>query len=275
MGDDVTQLFILGNEFRHCGYSNNPMPPVSFYPDIRWEWNTSLMNTNDLVFFTESAMQSHSSFANKNKFAWLIEPYELVPHHYQWVINNHRSFTQVFTHEKSLLDKQENFKFIPFGGCWIEEIDRRMHNKTKLASIISSKKTALSGHKLRHEVIRRCSLDVFGGGYRPVERKIEALGEYAFSVVIENCKRDYWFTEKLIDCLITGTIPIYWGCPSIGDFFDLRGMIVWDTLGELEGILSTISFEKYNEMVPYIIKNQEIAKEYVLAEKFIDMNIGE
>jgi hypothetical protein len=270
MDSNVKKVFIIGNEFRHCEYSNNPMPPVSFYPSFGWEWNTSLVGADDLLFFTESTMSSHLSFVNKNKIAWLIEPRELVPHHYEWIKNNHRFFKHVLTHERSLLEKQENFKFIPFGGCWIAEVDRRVHNKTKLVSVISSEKTQLSGHKLRHDVIGRYSLDVFGRGYNPVNQKIEALGEYAFSVVIENCKRDYWFTEKLIDCLITGTIPIYWGCPSIGDFFDLRGIIVWNTLEELNIILEALTLEKYNEMYPFVMKNQKLAKKYVLAEKYID-----
>ena len=65
--------------------------------------------------------------------------------------------------------------------------------------------------------------------------------DYRFSIVIENCKRDYWFTEKLIDCLRTGTIPIYWGCPSIGDFFDIRGFILFDDINDLENILNNLT----------------------------------
>ena len=47
--------------------------------------------------------------------------------------------------------------------------------------------------------------------------KIDGLRDYRYHFCIENIKRDYWFTEKLIDCFVTGTIPIYWGCPSIFD----------------------------------------------------------
>ena len=62
-----------------------------------------------------------------------------------------------------------------------------------------------------HEVIQKFGnkMTVFGRGYDPIEFKIDGLKDYRFSVVIENCKRDYWFTEKLIDCFVTGTIPIY------------------------------------------------------------------
>jgi hypothetical protein len=26
---------------------------------------------------------------------------------------------------------------------------------------------------------------------------------------------DNWLTEKIIDCMLTGTVPIYWGAPNI------------------------------------------------------------
>ena len=34
-----------------------------------------------------------------------------------------------------------------------------------------------------------------------------------------NGRGDYEFDEKLIDCFLTGTVPIFWGCPSIDKFF--------------------------------------------------------
>jgi hypothetical protein len=27
-----------------------------------------------------------------------------------------------------------------------------------------------------------------------------------------------WVTEKIVDCVITGTVPIYWGAPNIGEY---------------------------------------------------------
>jgi hypothetical protein len=49
---------------------------------------------------------------------------------------------------------------------------------------------------------------------------------YQYSLVIENSSQTHYFTEKLIDCLITKTIPIYYGCPNIADYFDTTGWIL-------------------------------------------------
>ena len=84
-----------------------------------------------------------------------------------------------------------------------------------------------------------------------------------FCVVIENCKVDYFFTEKLIDCFLTGTIPIYWGCPSIGKFFNINGIITFDTKEECFDIIDTLSEEKYLNMLSHVKENFEEAKKYL------------
>lgn len=83
-----------------------------------------------------------------------------------------------------------------------------------------------------------------------------------FSVTIENNKQDYYFTEKIIDCFLTGTVPIYYGCPSIGKFFNINGIIVIDSLDDIIRILPTITVDLYNQMKPYIEENYKTAQKY-------------
>lgn len=49
--------------------------------------------------------------------------------------------------------------------------------------------------------------------------KIEGLVSYEKSIAIENSSQKNYFTEKLIDCFMTWTMPIYWGCPNIFELF--------------------------------------------------------
>ena len=83
-----------------------------------------------------------------------------------------------------------------------------------------------------------------------------------FSLVIESCREDYYFSEKLIDCFLTGTIPVYWGCPSIGDFFDTKGMLIFETKEEGLELLSKLTPELYESMLPHVQENFERAKKY-------------
>jgi hypothetical protein len=90
--------------------------------------------------------------------------------------------------------------------------------------------------------------------------------------VIENCKEDYYFTEKLIDCFLSGTIPIYYGCPSIGNFFNDQGILSFTTLEECFAIVHAISKRMYEEKLPFVKDNFERAKKYTqfnLEEKYI------
>jgi len=80
-----------------------------------------------------------------------------------------------------------------------------------------------------------------------------------FHVCVENVKQDNWYTEKIGEAFCTKTVPIYWGCPNIGDYYDSRGIIIFNTKEELIDIVNNLTPEKYYEMKPYIDYNFNIA----------------
>jgi hypothetical protein len=47
-----------------------------------------------------------------------------------------------------------------------------------------------------------------------------------FSVTIENDSYPTYWSEKILDCFASGTIPIYYGSPDIGDYFNMDGIIL-------------------------------------------------
>jgi hypothetical protein len=55
-------------------------------------------------------------------------------------------------------------------------------------------------------------------GYIPL--KLNALKDYKFSIAMENTIEDGYFTEKLTDCILSDTTPIYLGCKDIFNYFD-------------------------------------------------------
>lgn len=50
---------------------------------------------------------------------------------------------------------------------------------------------------------------------KPVASKLEVLARYNFALCAENQAINGYVTEKVIDCLLAGTIPIYWGAPDL------------------------------------------------------------
>lgn len=59
--------------------------------------------------------------------------------------------------------------------------------------------------------------DVRIKGYIPM--KLDALRDYQFSIAMENTIEDGYFTEKLTDCILSDTTPIYLGCKDIFEYF--------------------------------------------------------
>ena len=83
-----------------------------------------------------------------------------------------------------------------------------------------------------------------------------------FSVAIENGQYETYFTEKLLDCFATGTIPVYLGAPDIGNHFNKDGII--DLSEEFD-----ISDEIYYNKMDAIKENLEKAKSMEVLEDFI------
>ena len=65
-------------------------------------------------------------------------------------------------------------------------------------------------------------VDVYGGGwpkslpsYRGLAAsKIDIMKRYRYCLVFENQRQPGYVTEKLLDCFVAGSMPLYWGAPG-------------------------------------------------------------
>jgi hypothetical protein len=173
------------------------------------------------------------------------------------------------------LNRGKKWLYYPLGGSWIAEKDWGIHIKTRDVSIIGTDKHGAEGHKLRHAIIDRFKdrLGVWGRGYNPMQSKYEALATYRYSIVVESIRMDDYFSEKLIDCLSVGTIPIYWGSPSVYVRFNPHGIIPFDNVDQLAYILEQQADRNYfDENRLYIQENVISAMQYMCAEDWIHKN---
>ena len=233
----------------------------------------------DIVMYTNRNFHEYYPNAQKH-IALLMESIIMDKRYYDFILQNSNKYDLILTWSKELLDSgKDNIKLNLCGTTWLHPNYRKIYDKTKLCSLIASKKKFLPGHKLRHILIsiikqKNYPIDLYGSQFNnlPFSKesspqsltngKILALKDYMFSVTIENGKVDYEFTEKLIDCFLSGTVPIYWGCPSIGKFFNINGLIIIHDIADFHDIIPTLTREKYDNMLPYIRENFEIAKSY-------------
>ncbi len=179
----------------------------------------------------------------------------------------HRRFHRVLTCDEALLASLPNAQYFVFGNTWVPDWRDRDLTKTRMLSLIASKKRRLRGHRLRHRIVRwmrarGIDADVMGGGYRPFDDKAEGLAPYRYSVVIENSRQNGYFTEKLIDALLLKTVPIYWGAPDIGRFFDTAGIITCSSEQEIRDAIERVSEADYMARLPAIEANRRKAPIY-------------
>jgi hypothetical protein len=168
-------------------------------------------------------------------------------------------------HHKNMLASHElNTWMIQKDYDWLTNND--FVPKSKNISIVCSDHTWLAGHKKRFAFVNKLTghfkdrIDVFGRGINPVNDKFDALAPYKYSIAIENSTIPGYFTEKITDCYLTHTMPVYAGCPDISDYFDAASMLVID----IENFKATVNkIEKLLEEDPYhtllsLIKKQKM-----------------
>ena len=72
---------------------------------------------------------------------------------------------------------------------------------------------------------------------------------------MENHQSQYYFSEKLLDTILTGCVPIYWGCKGIENYFDTNGFILFNSKKELYDILQNLTFDMYTDKLKYVQEN--------------------
>ena len=223
----------IGEPFRWEHSSCSDMVPNKF----RWTRNAT---ETDTVVCIDSGIVGmfDSEEIPENRFGWLCESpvvsenvYELIHQNYDSLMDYYKA---IFTCDKELADKHERIHLIQSGSNlpWVTSCTE-LYKKTKDVSIVASNKKVFPGQVLRHEFVEKhkdSELDVFGSitGTRlgsDLFDKIEGYRDYRFTIVIENCQHDNYFTEKITDAFATGTIPVYWGTSNIGDYFNTDGII--------------------------------------------------
>ena len=233
---------------------------------IEWVKDSSL----GVSFYVDDTIPHafNDSVAGK-KYAWLLESKYIKPQIVNQVKSNPGKFLDtfevIFTHNQELLSIDPKFKWCPAQGYWIKE--SKVYEKTKMISMISSNKMMTEGQKQRLQWVEMIGdqVDLYGRGFNEIALKEEGLCDYMFSVVIENGFYESYFTEKILDCFATGTIPVYLGSPDIGKYFNKDGII--DLTEEFD-----ISEEIYNSKMDAIKDNLERIKQYEVLEDFIYLN---
>jgi len=174
--------------------------------------------------------------APENIWAIMQEPY--IPGIFDWMEGDHEQFSRVYTHHIFNNDS----KYFRTQTCLPWHIDRtydelincKVPKKPKSLSWITTNKAIFPGHKDRmhfYNFIKEhaeMKIDIFGYGINPIHDKWDRIYPYKYSLAIENsATSDYW-TEKISDCFLSFTFPIYYGCSNIQKYFPSDSFVAID-----------------------------------------------
>lgn len=279
-GDRVNVFYLQDALCRHQPYSlvSGRKPRTVF-----WDRNNYALPVH---FYTRLEIFKQSKCGEKH-FGILQESEQICPGDYKRLLNEQESVNSLdalFTHSEKLLNKYGNAKIIPGGGVWYGT--KSMGNngsiglfkKSKMLSIVSSDKAQCELHQFRldlaKEMLRTKLGDVMGTVVNKYVHIADSLTDYKYSVAIENCSARYYYTEKIMNCFASMTVPVYYGAHDIGKFFNLDGIIVIDepTVECAIKVLKNCSQNDYISRKEAIMDNYNRVQKYLCQEDYLMKN---
>lgn len=204
----------------------------------------------------------------------------------------HKIFGKIITCYDSFKGAQYYKFYYPVALCDLST-PRIAYKKRKLATLINGCKTSTHPNEIYSERLnvinffekmRTKDFDFYGVGWDKnkyknyhgdVPDKIEVLKKYRFCYCFENTKNvTGYISEKILDCLNAGCVPIYWGATNIDWYIPKNCYILREDFGswnEIYNFIKNMTEVKYNEYLDNI-KNYlaSDAKLVFSCENFLD-----
>lgn len=201
----------------------------------------------------------------KKSMLIIYEPPFLIPENWEPVL--HDSMDRVMTWDDNLIDNKKYFKnnFTAELTGVGHTLSKEQFFLRKPLVMIQTNKQHSDPHCLygkRIEAIQfferkaTSEFDLYGRGWEGrlsncgvLSNKLKTLSNYRFCIAYENCDNaPGYITEKMLDCLLAGVVPIYWGAPNVTDhipkdcFIDIRDFSSYE---ELLQFVHDVDYAKY------------------------------
>jgi hypothetical protein len=282
-GERVKIIYLSSEENRHTPYSliSGRLPRKILWDRYNYGLNTHFYVGGD-IFNQKGSPQK--------KYGILLESEAIIPEIYHKIIKQEciiKKLDIFFTHSEYMLNKYPNAKFIPGSGVWF---GTKRHGgemkenviKTKNISMVSSKKVICPMHIFRKKVAltfaNELNVDVMGtvisNNYVNIN---DFLSNYRYSIIIENFISPYYFTEKIMNCFASKTVPIYIGATQIGKFFNIDGIIQINKndITSIKEAIRQCSEKDYISRKAAINDNYHRVQHYLCIEDYICENYPE
>jgi hypothetical protein len=146
------------------------------------------------------------------------------------------SYARVYTTDEQLTRKRfiHSHPALPWhinrSYDFLKRVD--VPQKTGDISWVTSNLANIQGHRDRmvflEQIRGKLEFDLFGRGFKQVDDKWQAVAPYRYTIAVENYSNPYYWSEKIADCFLGWSMPIYYGCTRITDYFPAEAMLLID-----------------------------------------------
>ncbi len=215
---------------------DTPLPLLWQTPNRSGIWDDITFTLNpvdtcDYVIVLNRADKSHAVQCPP-EHVWSIIQEPPTAHRKAWHRNPSYSF-RTFTTDETRIDPRY-VQDQPALDCHVKRDYDFLRacpppEKTRTISCVTSTTRLLKGHRERLQFLNRnhdkLGIEMWGRGIQPIEDKWDGLAPYRYSVAIENFSNSLYWTEKISDCFLAWTMPIYYGCTRITDYFPPESLV--------------------------------------------------
>lgn len=184
-------------------------------------------------------------------------------------------YDYLLTYQDDLLQTNPKAVFFRCADTWVQGYEPE--KKFCVSTVVGGKNDPrMQGYAMRHELWHRQKeiivpkdfylsgnfkwKQVNYGGKKVLGENKKPLFDSMFHISIENTSIKHYFSEKLLDCFHTRTIPIYYGCINIGEYFNIYGMILVNSVDDIIRECNKLTPELYEGMFPAVEDNYQRAQ---------------
>lgn len=184
-----------------------------------------------------------------------------------------REFDLIISHDKRHL-QYPNVRLLNFWDTYVNSVPAFKDFEVSSMISIGGGPASMTGYLLRDELYQRRNEFVisnrffisnrlpnwerFGLPTLPNDKK-DAMFTSMFHIAIENHVEPDYFSEKVLDCFNSLTVPIYRGCLNTHEHgLDERAFIRFETISQCIDICNNLTIEDYHRRVSYLVANREL-----------------
>lgn len=216
------------------------------YPDLKRQSSQGVMKWGEFTFTEENVKEcdylvildypkeDFSIKVNKNNIIHLcLEPPNEISKYRQYANKKAKViFNQLDINKNNILSYgalpwhiNKDFDFL--SNLKVESLTK----ENKIVWVTSNQRSS-KGHNIRMDFLDKIKelpfVDLYGRGINPIDDKWNVLSSSKYAIAYENFQNDYYWTEKIADCFLSYTMPLYFGCNSVGNYFPKDSFIQID-----------------------------------------------